>query len=131
VRLILVPKLRLGTREQPTFGELALEGAMINPNTALIACENWEELVPAMNRLGAALPWEDRRRLHAVFVSYLGAYGLDGAFDRMAGRTVAQVLAEYRPPPDVEVIAGGEREGVRYTLLEAPTPRDGATEPRN
>ena len=61
------------------------------------------------------------RQLRDILVNYLAAYGVEGAYERMRGRSVAQVVAEYRPAP-TDLIASGEDGGVQYSLNERPPP---------
>src|SRR5262245_29581609 len=102
---------------------------MLDPLASVISCSDWRQIVAATNRVIVQLPLLVRRRLNAVFSNYLAAYGLEGVFERMNGRTVAQILKEYRPPADLDVVAQGQRGDVRYTLYDAPRPHPGAAEP--
>jgi hypothetical protein len=79
-----------------------------------------KEFGASCGRVAASLSVDARRRLADVFTKYFAAYGLDGVHQRLNGRTVAQVLHEYKQPDLPPVIAEGERDGVRYTLYDAP-----------
>jgi hypothetical protein len=83
-----------------------------------------QEFGASYSGVAAKLPLEIKRRLSDIFRSYSLAYGFEGAFERMKGRTVAQVLDEYKEPDPPPVIAEGQLEGVRYRLYDAPPPDD-------
>ena len=61
------------------------------------------------------------KRLCSIHDSYFVRYGFDGVYQRMNGRTVAQIFSEYQPA-DVKPIASGEADGVRYELYEGSRP---------
>jgi hypothetical protein len=66
------------------------------------------------------------RQLKGIRNEYLIAYGWEGVFERFNGRTVAQVLAEYREPTHPPIVASGELGGLRYTLYAPPEEEDQA-----
>ena len=68
------------------------------------------------------------RQLRRVRNEYLIAYDWEGVFERFNGRTVAQVLAEYREPTHPPIVASGELDGVRYTLYAPPEEKGGRAE---
>jgi len=80
------------------------------------------ELFSCYNALVVNLSPETRKQLGRVFMSYSSMYGFDGLFQRVNGRTVSQVLAEF-VPGDMEPIASGDQGGVRYALY-SPAPVD-------
>ena len=61
------------------------------------------------------------KRPKTVLNSYFARYGFDGVYERMSNRTVSQIFGEYRPE-DVNPIASGEMNGMRYDLYDAPIP---------
>jgi hypothetical protein len=71
----------------------------------------------------STMPKDVQQRLREVFKNYLAAYGLDGVFERMKGRTAAEIIAEYAPA-DVNPIVSGEIDGVRYSLYDRPSQHD-------
>ena len=74
------------------------------------------------------LPSEMGKRLHDIRRNYFARYGFNGAYQRMNNRTVSQIFEELQPM-DVEPIAAGEVDGVRYELTEAPpSPSDDVEE---
>jgi hypothetical protein len=99
---------------------------MLDPGAAVISCTDWQQIVTAINRIIVDLPLDVRRRLHSVYSSYVAAYGLEGVFQRINGRTVAKILDEYCPPTALEVVAEGQQGDVRYTLYERPRSRPDA-----
>jgi hypothetical protein len=89
--------------------------------TALtLSCSRWQDLVAAKNALNPKLPLEIRKRLNKAFTGSLQRHGLEGTFDRLNNRTVAEILAEHDPADDPTPIASGEVDGVRFELFEAP-----------
>jgi hypothetical protein len=95
---------------------------MLDPESALISCPGPAEIAATCSSILAQLPPDVARRLRAVRNSYLIAYDWEGVFERLNGKTVARVLAEYREPDHEPVVASGEIEGVRYVLHGAPPP---------
>jgi hypothetical protein len=98
---------------------------MLDPKAALISCANSQEIAVACSNLLAQLPPDVARQMRGVRNEYLIAYGWEGVFERFNGRTVAQVLAEYREPTHPPIVARGEFGGVRYTLHAAPEESSG------
>ena len=66
-----------------------------------------------------ALPPDLRSQFNSILRNYLLNYGIDGAYDRLNNRSVAQIFAEYQPH-DPQIIASGEVDGVSYQLAEPP-----------
>ena len=83
-----------------------------------------EEFVRAVNTFVPQLAPDVRRRFNTIKLVYLAEYGISGLYERMNGRTVTQVIAEFQGT-EPGVVAQGERDGVRFTLYEpAPTQAD-------
>jgi hypothetical protein len=98
---------------------------MDDPGSVVISGSDPREYLSACNRIVPGLPPELRRRFVSIRSAYLGAYGIEGLYERLNGRTVSQVLEECEQPELPPVIASGEVDGVRYTLFESPkTPED-------
>jgi hypothetical protein len=96
---------------------------MLDPATTLLSGSDWKQIVGAYNRIVNELPPDAKTALMAVFKAYYLAYDAQGLYERLNGRTVAQILAEYQEQPSPPVLVkSGERDGVRYTLEEAPRP---------
>ena len=53
----------------------------------------------------------------------MGAYGLERALDLIRGRSVAQVVVEYKPT-GVVPLEKGERDGLKFTLYDSPSDKD-------
>lgn len=85
----------------------------------VIRCSDWHEIVAAVNRAKLALPVEIRKRLVTIFSSYLARFGVEGCYERLNTRSVAQIFAEFQPE-DLPEIASGEVDGVRYRLYGTP-----------
>ena len=56
------------------------------------------------SRIAATLPVDLKRKLASVFKSYFAAYGLQGVYERLNGRTVAQVLDDFKQPDTPAII---------------------------
>ena len=97
---------------------------MLDPDTTVLYSENWEEIVGAVNQVARQLPPEVRGQFNTIKLHYLAAYDVRGLYDRVNGRTVTQVIAEYGDQEGPEVVEEGERDGVRYTLYERPDGKD-------
>jgi hypothetical protein len=97
---------------------------MAASDDVLLSCSKWEELVGAYNRVNALLPPDVRRRIADIMINYLASFGPQGTFERMNNRTIAQILAEYRPGP-AKVIDSGKTEGLEWELLENSTAEAG------
>jgi hypothetical protein len=93
---------------------------MLDPESALISCADAQEIADACSNIVAQLAPDVARQLKGVRNEYLIAYGWEGVFERFNGRTVAQILAEYREPAHPPIGASGELGGLRYTLYAAP-----------
>jgi hypothetical protein len=104
---------------------------MLEPQAALISCSSWQEIFTTLNKIRVELNPDVQRQLAAVVKSYAAAYGFEGVYGRLNGRTVAQVLSEYREPALPAVVSSGERDGVTYTLYEAPSHEGQRAEPGN
>lgn len=97
---------------------------MLEPESAVISCSSWREIVTAYNQIIKELEPEVRQQLGSVMENYLLAFDLEGVYERLNGRTVAQVLAEYREAAAPPLICSGELDGLRYTLYDARPSED-------
>jgi hypothetical protein len=102
---------------------------MIDPNTHIITCEDPQKVISVLNALSPQLPPDVRRRMHDMKRDYYLAYGMEGLHERTNGRTLAQVLAEYTGAEAPDVVRSGERDGLRFTLYEAPKARESGPDP--
>ena len=96
--------------------------------SVIVRCETWRGIVGAVNRASNMLSDEASKQLGAIFSSYLARYDVEGTYERMNNRSVAQIFAELQPE-DVREIASGEVDGVRYRLFDghAGKPAEGTT----
>jgi hypothetical protein len=91
-----------------------------------VTCSKPDEIVGAINKVVRTLTPELRKPFREILMNYVSCYTNQEIFDRMNNRTVAQIIAEYRPGIAKE-IASGEVDGVRYHLygpLPAPPADD-------
>lgn len=91
---------------------------MIDPAQHVISCPGPGAVVGVMNALIPQLAPEIRRRLNEIKLSYLMRYNLIGLYERVNNKTIETVLAEYLGEPESDVIASGEKDGLRYELLD-------------
>lgn len=103
---------------------------MLDPKTALISCPDAQEMAATCSRIIADLAPDVARQLKEVRNEYLIAYGWDGVFERFNGRTVAQVIAEYREPSRPPIVTSGQLGGMRYTLYARPEEKRGRADNR-
>ncbi len=97
----------------------------------VFSCPSFYQFAKVANEVCKALPPEIGKRLVEIVKSYSIRYGLEGAYERMKGRSIAQIFAEYQSE-DIKPIVSGEIEGMRYRLYDAPSPeapdRDNASD---
>jgi hypothetical protein len=94
----------------------------------VVACSRWQELMKVVNQVKDALPPGWREQFVEIAQHYSQKYGLEGAFERINNRTIAQIFADHElenlyEPGDRKEIASGEIDGMRYQLFDAPPPR--------
>ena len=92
---------------------------MTDFGTMRVSGVTFDEFSRSLTKVIQSLPPEMKRRLHEIRKNYFAWYGFEGAQERLNNRTVSEIFAEYRPV-DVQPLASGEVEGVRYELFEAP-----------
>src|SRR5262245_40749985 len=97
---------------------------MTDPESVVFALPDEGYWLPTYNSLIVTLPYSLRKRVSEVVLSYLVAYSDEETRKRLSGRTVAQVLADYQPPPGRAVVESGEVDGVRYTLYAPPSDQE-------
>ena len=98
---------------------------MLDPESALISCASSQEMQDVCSNMVAQLSPEVARKLKGVRNEYLIAYGWEGVFERFNGRTVAQIIAEYKEPDHPPIVTSGELDGLRYTLYAPPDEKEG------
>ena len=91
---------------------------MNDPLMRQIKCKSPEEIIRVMNALTPELPREVRRQFHTVKLCYVQSFGLEGLYNRVNNRTVAEILAL---PIEGDLIRTGNLEGTQYDLY---APRD-------
>ena len=92
---------------------------MKDPATLLVSGSAATEIVRAYNLVVRELSPEMGKRLSGILSNYLARFGLEGVYERLNNRTVAQIVAEFEPGAP-KVVASGEADGLRFTLYEAP-----------
>jgi hypothetical protein len=97
---------------------------MPDPGSIVITCSHCDDIIHAANQVKPSLTYEMRRRLNDAISYYVRTGGMENVFERLNGKAVSQVLAEYDSTADSKVIAEGERNGVRFTLFDAPRPEE-------
>ncbi|MBY0524788.1 MAG: class II D-tagatose-bisphosphate aldolase, non-catalytic subunit [Gemmataceae bacterium] len=86
-------------------------------NDVSLNCPTFDEFIASYNAAIDVLSPETARRLCEIHKDYFSRYGLEGAYERMKNRTIAQIFSEHQPG-DVKPVAAGEREGVRWSLYD-------------
>jgi hypothetical protein len=81
----------------------------------MVSGSDLEGFLKSLRSVTHSLPPEMKRRLHDIEKTYFAKYGLEGGYQRMNNRTVAQILTEYEEA-DVKPIVSGESDGVRWNL---------------
>jgi hypothetical protein len=94
---------------------------MFDPESVVFSLPDEGYWLPTYNSVAQSLPYDVRERLTSVVISYLMAYNHEEVRTRLNGRTVAQILEQYEPPPQQAVVKSGEVDGVQYTLYAPPT----------
>lgn len=101
---------------------------MVDLGTLLVSGSDFDEFSKALTLAIQTIPPESSARLRAIRRELFGAYGFIGAYERMNGRTVKDILTEYQPGA-VKPLASGKVDEVEYRLYEAPaTDREGGRE---
>jgi hypothetical protein len=96
---------------------MTLGNAMTDFGTIKLSCSSLADFSRSFSAVYRVLPPEMQKRLGGILDNYFASYGIEGAYERLKGRTVSQIFAEYEPG-DVKEIASGEVDGVRYRLTE-------------
>ncbi len=81
----------------------------------------WPELASEVNKMFKQLPTAQSQQLRELVVAYEAAFGAIEMFNRLRGKNVVDLLAEFRcnPPASVTPLAEGELNGTRYKLYPA------------
>src|SRR5262245_34155404 len=95
---------------------------MSDSNQVLVSGSTFDEFSGSLTNAIQSLPPQVSKHLRTIRRNYFAWYGFEGSYQRMNGRTVGQILAEYQPLA-TEPIASGVIDGVEYRLDEAMPPR--------
>ena len=98
---------------------------MIDPSQVEISCGSVDGIVGACNDAVLKLSPTLRMKLNQVFSMYLHRFEIEGVFERLNNRTVAQILAEC-DSKNSNVVASGERDGTEWTLYDEPETKKGS-----
>lgn len=82
----------------------------------VVECQDPEKIVSCVDELYVQLIPEIRDKLRHIRMVYLLEFGEQGLFDRVANRSVRQILELYDKSVDVEIEESGMRDGVSYEL---------------
>ncbi len=102
----------------------------------VVACSRWEELTAAVNAVNRKLPLDCRRRLNNIFFNYLVLYGNEGVYERLNGRTVAEIFRQFDDSDEIMPLPSAGRgtwdnvrtiasEGIPGDLLALECPKCG------
>src|SRR5262245_54946466 len=93
---------------------------MRDASEVVLTCEHPQRMLAALNAFKGILPSETRLSLARIYVEYTAAYGLEGAYERMNGRLVSDIIANYQRPPNLNVIREGKVGSTKFTLYGPP-----------
>ncbi len=99
--------------------QLFLENYMSDFEDAVVSGEYFDEFSKSLTKATQSLPPELSKRLRAIGREYFARNGFREMYNRMNGRTVRQIFAEYQQVV-VEPIASGNLDDVEYRLYERP-----------
>ena len=85
-----------------------------------VQCFNSREIVAETNRISRALPPDLQKKFGRSFSAYGAKYGLDGIYERFAGRTVETIFEEFNEADAPTPIESGTVCGMRFTLYDPP-----------
>ena len=91
-----------------------------NENNFVIRCANPNEIVAVLNVLMPNIPKAVRRQVNHFMLHYLAAEGEEGLFQRVNGRTVTELIEAAGKLQAANIVAEGERDGMKFTLYDPP-----------
>jgi hypothetical protein len=94
---------------------------MVDLERIFFSCPSFDQFPKTLGEVGAALDEQTSRKLIEIVKRYIARYGFMGVYDRLNGRSVSQIFAEYQPG-DLNPIASGDTDGLHYELHEASPP---------
>src|SRR5262245_922695 len=93
---------------------------MRDASEVVLSCEHPQRMLAALNAFKGVLPSETRLSLARIFLEYEAAYGPEGAYERMNGRLVSDIIANYQKPSNLNVIREGKVGSTKFTLYGPP-----------
>ena len=93
---------------------------MSDLDKAVIFGADFAEFCRAMTKVIQEAPPDVRAQLREIRRNSFAAFGFDGAFERLNGKTVSQILAGYEPGK-AQMMAAFELDGIRVRLFDAPS----------
>jgi hypothetical protein len=106
----------LAYTERGRAGRVGQEGSTMDLSEKVFQCPGPDDFILTQHAYVAKLPKELRDQFAEICMSYLCRFGVEGCWERMNGRTLTQIRAEFKPGED-EPIAEGEVDGVRYQVF--------------
>jgi len=85
-----------------------------------VQCSDAKGIVAERNRISRALPPDLQKKFGRIFSAYGAKYGLDGIYERFAGRTVKTIFEEFNEADAPTPIESGTVGGMRFTLYDPP-----------
>ncbi|MEI8020837.1 MAG: hypothetical protein WCH39_21720, partial [Schlesneria sp.] len=85
-----------------------------------VQCSDAKGIVAERNRICRVLPPDLQKKFGAIFTAYLVKYGIDGIYERFAGRTVKTIFEEFNEADAPTPIESGTVGGMRFTLYDPP-----------
>jgi hypothetical protein len=82
----------------------------------VVECQDPEKIISCVDELYVRLNPDVREKLAHIRMVYFLEFGKQGLFDRVANRSVKQILALYDNSVDVVLEESGTRDGVSYEL---------------
>jgi hypothetical protein len=82
----------------------------------VVECQDPEKIISCVDELYVRLSPNVREKLAYIRMVYFLESGEQGLFDRVANRSVRQILELYDKSVDVELEESGMRDGVSYEL---------------
>lgn len=82
----------------------------------IVECQDPEKIISCVDELYAQLNPAVREKLAHIRMVYFMEFGKQGLFDRVANRSVKQILELYDKSVDVELEESGTHDGVCFQL---------------
>lgn len=88
-------------------------------DSIVIDCADRQKIISVVDSVMPRLEREDFQAFNHIKMRYIQLYGIDGVYERMNGRTVAQIMAECTLS-DCDPIASGQAGDASYELYGGP-----------